>query len=61
MLRTMIVGDRKPGGYTYESIKQRLSNVKWNIAFAINRCMYKLAWQIALLYVCYVLGLEHHQ
>ena len=61
MQRTMTVGDRKPEGYTYESIKQRLSGVKWNIAFAIDRCTYKLAWQIALSYVCYVLGLGHHQ
>ena len=37
MQRTMTVGDRKPGRYTYESIKQRLSGVKWNIAFAIDR------------------------
>ena len=47
MQRTMTVGDRKPGGYTYGLIKQRLSDVKWNIAFAIDRCMYELAWQIA--------------
>ena len=26
--------------------KQRLSGVQWNIAFAIDRCTYELAWQI---------------
>ena len=35
--------DRKPGGYTYGLIKQRLFDVKWNIVFAIDRCTYELA------------------
>ena len=43
MQKTMTVGDRKPGGYTYGSIKQRLFDVKWNIVFAIDRCTYELA------------------
>ena len=43
MQRTMTIGDRKSGGYTYGLIKQRFSDVKWNIAFAIDRYTYELA------------------